>query len=303
VAREREIPEAVAPAALLERERASRGRAGVAGIVAGLLLILGMVLTAVVGSGKPPVFLMEGLRDAAGQAIGREGLLTEQLRFLDDRVIGLVAASLLHSVSIGATVLLLVYLFDATRGRRPETQPFVRSLALSAGVALAVGLIAFQVMQALSIHDFVTGDDLSSKAGHDALRPSSGVVAQYLYLIGGLALGAVWVIISLNAMRVGLLTRFLGILGIFCGVLTVIPLIEIPVIQFFWLTALGLTILGKAPQGTPPAWTSGVAEPWPSQQEVREQRVAARASSDELEESGDEPSAASPQRKRRKRRG
>jgi hypothetical protein len=302
VARERLIPPPEAPEVLLERERAGRTRAGAAGIAAGLLIVIGMIVTAAVQSGKPHVFLVDGLRDAAGQSIGREGLLTEQLRFLDDRVVGLFGSTLLHVAGIIATAILLVYLFDATRGRRPETPAWVRSLTLAAASALSIGLLAFQISQAISIHDFVTGDDLSSAAGHDALRPSIGIGAQALFFFGGLALGVSWTLIALNAMRAGLMTRFLGILGIFCGVLTAVPgLLEIPVIQFFWLTAVGLTVLQKAPQGTPPAWYSGVAEPWPSQQDLREQRDAARKSLEPAPAEGEVPDR--PQRKRRKRRG
>jgi hypothetical protein len=177
-------------------------------------------------------------------------------------------------------------------------------LTLAATAALTIGLLVFQISQAISIHDFVTGDDLSSAAGHDALRPSVGVGAQALFFFGGLGLGVAWTMISLNAMRAGLLTRFMGILGIFCGVLTAVPgLLEIPVIQFFWLTALGLTVLGKAPQGTPPAWSSGVAEPWPSQQEVREQRDAARKATLDPLPAGEGEVSDPPQRRRRKRRG
>ena len=42
-------------------------------------------------------------------------------------------------------------------------------------------------------------------------------------------------------MRVGLLTRFLGILGMISGVVAVFPqLMPVPLVQAFWLLALGL---------------------------------------------------------------
>ena len=99
---------------------------------------------------------------------------------------------------------------------------------------------------------------------------------QGLALAGQLSLGFAFVLISLNAMRVGLLTRFMGVLGIIVGVLFVIPLGTLQVVQPFWLLALTALFLGRWPNGVPPAWKTGEAEPWPSQQELREQREQAK---------------------------
>ena len=79
--------------------------------------------------------------------------------------------------------------------------------------------------------------------------------------------------ISVNAMRVGLLTRFLGYLGVISAALFVIPLVPIPIVQAYWLGALAMLFAGRSPNGTPPAWQSGEAMPWPSPAEMREQRV------------------------------
>ena len=91
---------------------------------------------------------------------------------------------------------------------------------------------------------------------------------------GGLALGFAFVMISLNAMRAGLLTRFMGIIGIFSGILFVLPVIPLPVVQSFWLGALAFLFAGRWPSGMPPAWASGRPSPWPSQQELRERARA-----------------------------
>ena len=46
-------------------------------------------------------------------------------------------------------------------------------------------------------------------------------------------------LICLNAMRVGLLTRFMGVLGIITGALQILPLGgPLPVVQCFWLLML-----------------------------------------------------------------
>jgi len=59
-------------------------------------------------------------------------------------------------------------------------------------------------------------------------------------------------------MRVGLLTRFMGYLGIFTGVLVLFPIgSPVPVVQGFWLLALAYLFSGRWPNGVPPAWRSG----------------------------------------------
>src|SRR5256885_298642 len=67
--------------------------------------------------------------------------------------------------------------------------------------------------------------------------------------------------VSLNAMLAGLLSRFMGVLGIILGVLFVLPLIASPVIQLFWLLALGVLFIDKWPGGRGPAWEAGEAVP------------------------------------------
>jgi hypothetical protein len=78
-------------------------------------------------------------------------------------------------------------------------------------------------------------------------------------------------------MRVGLLTRFLGFLGIIAAVLTILPLMPLPIVQSFWLVGVGLLLLGAVRGGLPPAWRTGRAEPWPSNQEVAAARRKAAA--------------------------
>ena len=59
--------------------------------------------------------------------------------------------------------------------------------------------------------------------------------------LASLALGLGWVVICLNAMRVGLLTRFMGVLGVICGALIVLPILSpLPIVQTFWLGAMAV---------------------------------------------------------------
>jgi hypothetical protein len=99
------------------------------------------------------------------------------------------------------------------------------------------------------------------------------------------------------------------------GALFVLAFVPIPIVQVYWLGALAMLFAGRNPSGTPPAWQSGEAMPWPSAAEMREQRVReaeARRGKGEVVEGSmaaddDEPAGAGPspaisKRKRKKRR-
>jgi hypothetical protein len=98
------------------------------------------------------------------------------------------------------------------------------------------------------------------------------LTAQFIGLAGQLALAVGYVFVALNAMRAGLLSRFMGILGCIIGVLVIIPLGPLPIVQTFWLVALAALFFGFWPSGMPPAWKSGQSEPWPRQAEVAAKR-------------------------------
>jgi hypothetical protein len=161
-------------------------------------------------------------------------------------------------------------------------------LAAVGSVGFGVGRAVSEVARYLGAHSFVDAVDKTNSAASDALSPTATLVGQLIWETCALALGFGIAIISLNAMRVGLLTRFMGVLGVIVGVAVapILPIDQQGIIRVFWLAALGMLFLGRLPSGTPKAWATGQAEPWPSQQQLREQRAAARGAG-EAEE--DEP--------------
>ena len=138
--------------------------------------------------------------------------------------------------------------------------------------------------------------------------------ASLLGLPGALGLALSLVFVAMNAMRVGLLTRFMGVLGIITGALQILPFGgPLPVVQCFWLIMLALLFSNRWPGGMPPAWRTGRAEPWPSSAEQRERRARAAAErrGEPVEEPGEpepaavgggpSPAAAARKRKRKRR--
>lgn len=204
-------------------------------------------------------------------------------RLFDDHSGQLLVSAILLGLGALALAGSLTFLYRATRNRRSQTPRIALICAWLGGLGGLVGLLAFQIVQNADISSFLGGprfwDDIKA---HDLVRGQAGAAQTFGTIIAAaqLAAGFALVIVSLNAMRVGLLTRFMGILGIIAGVFSV--LLPIPLVQFFWLGALAYLLNGRWPNGVPPAWVTGRAEPWPSQQDVREARdrgdVPARSS-------------------------
>jgi hypothetical protein len=264
------------PSETLEREAAQRSRAGIAAIVAALVTLGGGIAASLIYSDFPHVLLIEALRASAGVSIGRPGLRTAQVLFYDDNATALLISAI--ALAIGALALIgpLTYLYQAAKARRPTTPNVGLVMAVAGPVALAVSELVLQIDVMTRAHDFAGAANHGTAAAHDVLKGGLIVAAQILRQVAVIALGFAFVVIALNAMRAGLLTRFMGFLGIIVGVLFVIPIgSQLPVVQTFWLFAVGVLILDRWPGGRPPAWASGKAEPWPTQQELKEARMAA----------------------------
>jgi hypothetical protein len=198
------------------------------------------------------------------------GLITENKRFTRD-LIGSIGSGL-GSFALAWT---LFYLFGAARSRDPSVKPgFMGIVAVVGGVLSGVSVVTYVTAYGIQAHHFVHTGTQTYPEAHALLSKAYLTIPQITNDLGLLLVAISLVLVSLTAMRVGLLTRFLGYLGIVAGVLTIIPIVPIPIVEAYWLLALAYLISGRWPNGVPPAWRSGRAEPWPSNQQLRASRAA-----------------------------
>jgi hypothetical protein len=198
-------------------------------------------------------------------------LITAHRRFPID-VIGAV----INGIGLCALAATLAFLVDITRARNADVRPWMRWLAIVGGVLAALSGVVYAIVIAGKADTFVShGSQTYEQANH--LTSATGLLAlPFIGQAAALLLAVGFVLIALQAMRVGLLTRFMGYLGIFTGVLVLFPIgSPVPVVQGFWLLALAYLLSGRWPNGVPPAWRTGQAEKWPSSAELREQRSRA----------------------------
>jgi len=260
----------------LARESERRGRLGVPAFAGGVLYFLSAIIVTATLSSAPTVGLMQGLAPAlSGEANPAVSPRAAEVKYISHHAFALIAGSTIKSLALVALTLVVLLLFDATRFRRPETWSLARPLVLVGGVGLAVINVAHQVVGSIQAHNFAVGHDLSNHAVEQALTKGAvNVGSQYLDLLAALALTAGMVAVSINAIRVGLLTRWMGVIGIFSGILIFLPIggATLEIVPAFWMVGMGILYLGRWPNGDPPAWAAGEARPWPTPAERRSER-------------------------------
>jgi hypothetical protein len=252
-------------------EARQRPRAGIAAAVGTVGLVAFLLLQNAVGSGQPTASFLESLQRAArpGRLDGLPSLQVPVFQFLHDHAGEVIASGVVGLVGYVGMGWAVGFLAVAARARRPELPRWSVIVTIVGGVLLGLGLLALQIAKVTKASSFLDGPrtvgDASSTGGLFAF-------AQVMQIFGSLALAIALVLVSLNAMRTGLLTRLFGVLGIITGATLVI--FPLPIVQVFWLGALAALCLGVWPGGMPPAWQSGMAEPWPTNRPQRAQQPA-----------------------------
>ncbi|HEY1711803.1 MAG TPA: hypothetical protein VGG07_02820 [Solirubrobacteraceae bacterium] len=184
-------------------------------------------------------------------------------------------SAVLNAIGSLAIAWTLLFLFGAARARNPDkARPYIRILTLIGGGLAALSGVVYAIVVAIKVHEFATtGSQTYAEANH--LTSGAGLLGlQLLGQAAALLVAVAFVLVSMQAMNAGLLTRFMGYLGMFAGALVLFQIIQVPVVQTYWLLAVAYLISGRWPTGVPPAWRSGRAEPWPSSSEMRARRAS-----------------------------
>ncbi len=260
-------------------ESARRARLAVPCTAGGVLYLLGAITISSTLKGLPTVGLVEGIGPVlAGQVNPADSPRAAEVRFYDHHAFGLIAGAILSALAIGALTLVLLFLFDAARFRRPQTAFIARPLVLIGGVGLALLTVLGEIVQSLAAHNFAAGHEFTTAAVEHALTKNVAYeILGFATPLAALALVAGMITLMVSTVRVGLQPRWLGIVGGVGAVILLIPSQELSLITAFWMVVTGILLMGRFPNGDPPAWPAGVARPWPSQIETRAAREARRA--------------------------
>jgi hypothetical protein len=211
-----------------------------------------------------------------GQAVGSSDGESELLRNIDAHRDAQLLSSILQALGVGLLAAPLYYLFRAANARSETMRGQLVGVVIAGPLFLAAAAILSSVSMLNVASDFVADEvprlmsqgvelsgDRADKLAEDAITDGSlWPLAAGFELGGRLGFAVAMFYTALHAMRIGLLPRFWGSLGMALGAVSFIPAFS----QFalLWFVYLGLLLMGWVPGGKPPAWQSGEAEPWPT---------------------------------------
>jgi hypothetical protein len=207
-----------------------RGRyAGAAAIAAAALLLAGWAWSLVVNKNTPS---------------GDRGLL---LHF-DEHAAQLVAIYATRAIALFLLAFVALHLWRATKARKPDLHRPLGPIGVLGPIVFGLSILASAISLAVVSGDYVDRASKTTEAARDAVHEPALVISGAVGFAGELALGFWFVIIGLNAMRTGLLSRFMGVLAVIIGPLAVVmPSSLVDPVLTFWLGALGLLFLGYWP--------------------------------------------------------
>jgi hypothetical protein len=280
------------PQQQLDWEARHRFRAAFAAGIAAVAILAGQILEQTLNAGAPSLPLLDALQKLAlpGSVREQPSAQVPYAEYLQDHAVELIASRVVTAIGYFALAYALTFLAAAVRARRPEFAKWAFYLPVVSAVLFGVAWIAGGLGRLSDANQVIDGNGTIGSV-QDLGQAGVSQLAGVLLTPAALALTVAIVLVSLNGMRTGLLTRFMGALGMVTGVFQIIQVgASLPLVQTFWLGALALLFAGRRPGGDPPAWSTGRAEPWPSGRQL----AAAR----EAEQEGEEPPPPKPEPER-----
>jgi len=258
----------------LQVEGAQRTRVGACAVVAGLLFFGGQVLITLIGAKEKSIGVLQGLAPAFnGQAAARVDPRTVHEQFLVHYQWSLIGGFVISCVGVLLMIFPLRYLGAAEQLRSNAPSPIGRYAAIAGPAMYGAFLPAFEISLILGAHSYLSGHARTGSAIDAATGGGLRVAFQLILTIGTLLLAVAFIMVSLRSMRVGLLTRMMGTVGIIAGVLFLIPITPLPVIQALWLIFVGAMFVEFGRRPLPEAWRVATAVPWPAREpSARQQR-------------------------------
>jgi hypothetical protein len=265
-------------------EERQRPRAAAIALASGLLTIGGLVVAGLATKDQPSALLLDSLRnlEKAGPIGDQTTTHVADFTYTTSHSTAVFLSILMLALGLTGIGLTLSFLARCARARRVQTPRFALPAAVVGGAVAGVGIIVVYLAQhqfhADIVHGVKTVDAVRDRPPGEGVGYTIELLGLFLFALGA-------IITNLNAMRAGLLTRTMGILGMFSGGAIVLFGPSQPLLPL-WTAFLAPLFIGRWMGGQPPAWQTGKEEPWPSSAQLREERTRARG---QLKEPAPEP--------------
>ncbi len=252
-------------------EEQQRPRAAVTALAAGLITIAALVIAGLATRDQPKALLLDSLRNLEKPGpVGKEPTVhIADFTYTVNHGTPVLLSIFMLALGLLGIGLTLTFLARCTRARRTQLPRFAVPGAAVGGAIIGIGLIVVYLSQR-SFHEDILNGARTVDAVRD--RPKGEGIGLTMELLGLFTFAVSAVIINLNAMRAGLLTRTMGILGMFAGGAIILFGPSQPLLPL-WCAFLAPLFFGRWMGGQPPAWVTGNAEPWPSSAQMREDRA------------------------------
>lgn len=229
------------------------------------------------------IALFIGSAFAGSADFNNAGGTAEQIAIFGDHRGEILAQRILQAVGIALFAAPLASLFLSARARSQAVRPGLLGVTIVGPLFLAASVVTLYFALDATVAPFLDGgpaiDTSSDDAAQNVLSDQSAYgISQGLGFAGALGLVFGMVYTSLQAMRTGLMTRFLGTLGMALGVAI---LFIGPVSLLLFSLFASLLVASLLPGGRPPAWEAGVAMPWPKAGEAPASGTGPRVDPDE----------------------
>jgi hypothetical protein len=280
-------------------QEAKRARAIAIGTIVGIFAVVG-----------------GNILQSTGLSVGADD--AEQLVDRSDAFGTILGGSAVSGAGFVLLGLTLLFLFTAAQRRNPVVVSTLKPLLIAGPILLLLSNVLTTIAYDSVASDFVAGGtttgDAAVERAKDLISGSTGLqIGAFVGLAGVLAFAIGVIYTSLQAMRVGLQTRFWGTLGMAFGFAFLLSTFLGPIGLFgvlIWFLQVGMQPGGKWPGGSLPAWERGVAVPWPDSRTgppPSEQEFATpedlEGEATEIEPSAGSGGSAQPRKRKRKQRG
>jgi hypothetical protein len=196
-------------------------------------------------------------------------------------------AGITKGLAVVAMISPVIFILRAAAARGGNIPRMAPGLVVIGGILFAITSTIQPIMLVELSKNFATNSGLSFDEYKHLVQAGIPTLIGVGVFLGSVCLAFGVVIASLRAMKVGLFSRFIAMVGVVAGLGLLPPeiigsFVGPGVVLFIfsvasWFLMVAALASNRWPAGRPPAWNDGEAHPWPTAAERREEALAAKA--------------------------
>ncbi|MBO9534890.1 MAG: hypothetical protein J7513_18095 [Solirubrobacteraceae bacterium] len=254
-------PSLPSPEAILAKEAGARKIAAYSAMASAVFVVLAMIIDATVARANVPDFdgtdLVQTLSAVQNGDTLPRSFLPAAAQFTLDHSTSIFLGTLCRTIAVLLLIPMVLLLVSAVRDRGGQLGAWVKPAAIIGYVVFGVTAVALVLLQ-FSVYRTARDAGFEPADIWDAVRDSPRAAAGLGDFLGRVLAGVTLAMAAVQAIRVGLLPRMIGYLGLFIAFLFIVPLGPAEILRAFWFSGVAFLIMGRLPN-TPEAWLTGTA--------------------------------------------